>query len=826
VRITFLGTARTVTGSRRLIGASGARILPLLLLAPCLGAALPAMASTTAGAGDRLDSLLAVQRVRAGERAGALFAPIDQPETRNIAPEEVGDYRFLLANLPLSDLAALEARDLLENVRLARRARAELPWGATVPEELWRHYVLPCRISQEPFTRWRLRFLRELEPRVRSLPMAQAALEVNHWCHEQATYQPSDGRDQDPLTTCRAGLGRCEEEMVLAIAALRSVGIPARQCYTPYWAHTDDNHAWVEIWSEGAWSFLGACEPAPALGQAWFTDPARRAMLVVSQAFGAVPEGGTEPVLRREGRSTSVNSTAVYGPVKTLSVTVTDGRGRPLKNQRVLFNLFNYGGWMPALAQVTDEQGRVELACGLGTWLATAGDGRRAGLLEIAPDRTEAVLRLERPDRLSWPRAAEYAPPSRTDAPEQDAGLFFAEGLARGLVDTAAIRRADQAFQRRLQREDSLREGLVWGRWLPADEVPPGLAQRMTDLESSLSLAPDSLRLAPFLRGLRARDASARALGFYRRARGNWGELHRFLCGRAPVWVSEMELRWSRAAPDQDSLALERRLSLLEACSDKDLREIGGETLRDHEEALRAVGWPLEGDSLAWIRTRECVLPPRLDDEPCLPWRGELRRFLAAHPELAASRDDRALRRWLRRGLRLDQERDRLGAPLSPAQTLALGGGSRGDLERLYLGLCRARGLAARREPLSGRLERWEDGAWRAVRLFRDRGGAPSAPTGRLSITAADSLAGAALCLKDWCLARWEGDHLEALDLGWQQPLSALSFPLELPAGRYCLSAGRRREDGSAAVRMTWLTVEKGRETGVALELEPVEPTP
>ena len=32
----------------------------------------------------------------------------------------------------------------------------------------------------------------------------------------------------------------------------------SRQVYTPRWAHTDDNHAWVEAWVNGKWYFLGA----------------------------------------------------------------------------------------------------------------------------------------------------------------------------------------------------------------------------------------------------------------------------------------------------------------------------------------------------------------------------------------------------------------------------------------------------------------------------------------------------------------------------------------------------------------------------------------
>lgn len=58
------------------------------------------------------------------------------------------------------------------------------------------------------------------------------------------------------------------------VAALRTVGIPARQVYTPRWAHTDDNHAWVEAWADGQWYYLGACEPEPELNVAWFSSTA------------------------------------------------------------------------------------------------------------------------------------------------------------------------------------------------------------------------------------------------------------------------------------------------------------------------------------------------------------------------------------------------------------------------------------------------------------------------------------------------------------------------------------------------------------------------
>ena len=102
----------------------------------------------------------------------------------------------------------------------------------------------------------------ELADRVGGLSLHDAVLEVNHWCHERVTYKPSDGRTSGPLATLRTSWGRCGEESTLVVAALRAVGIPARQVYVPRWAHRDDNHAWVEAWIDGRWVTLDATPPA------------------------------------------------------------------------------------------------------------------------------------------------------------------------------------------------------------------------------------------------------------------------------------------------------------------------------------------------------------------------------------------------------------------------------------------------------------------------------------------------------------------------------------------------------------------------------------
>ena len=232
---------------------------------------------------------------------GDLFGIFDEPMTR----QEREAMMFLYAYMPVGDMTDYPGDFYLENVRSALATRREMPWGDIVSDELFRHFVLPVRVNNENLDDSRRVFHDQLAPRVEGLPMYDAILEVNHWCHEKANYQPSDARTSSPLATVRTAHGRCGEESTLLVAALRSVGIPARQVYTPRWAHTDDNHAWVEAWADGRWHFLGACEPEPVLDLGWFNAPASRGMLMHTKVFGYYD--GPEEVMKTTANYTEIN---------------------------------------------------------------------------------------------------------------------------------------------------------------------------------------------------------------------------------------------------------------------------------------------------------------------------------------------------------------------------------------------------------------------------------------------------------------------------------------------------------------------------------------
>lgn len=303
----------------------------------------------------------------------------------------------LYAGMPGPDSVSYSRDFYLANVDASIRAAREMPWGDRVPEKEFIHFVLPVRVNNEALDMSRPAFYEELAPRVKGMNMTDAALEVNHWCHEKVTYRPSDGRTSSPLSSVSQAIGRCGEESTFTVSALRSVGIPARQIYTPRWAHTDDNHAWVEVWTDGEWHFLGACEPEPVLDLAWFNLPASRGMMMNTKVAGSYP--GPEEILETTPVTTMINVTSNYAPVRTATVEVVDEKGRPVEDATVDFCLYNYAEFYKLATKKSDARGKADLLCGLGDMMVWASKDGRFGMAHSKGNDRKTRVVLRRPEK-------------------------------------------------------------------------------------------------------------------------------------------------------------------------------------------------------------------------------------------------------------------------------------------------------------------------------------------------------------------------------------------------------------------------------------------
>lgn len=279
-----------------------------------------------------------------------------------------------LGTLPASDVASVPLAVIVAYARHALFLRDNSPYCRDVPEDIFLHHVFYPRVNSEDLVDCREFFYHRLAGVVAGLDGVQAALAVNRWCAAHMTYETTDPRSINPLTAYSCGLGRCGEESTFAVTAFRAVGIPARQIYVPWWSHCDDNHAWVEVYVEGNWHFLGACEPEPVLDRGWFSAAASRAMLVCSRRFCDFTGQGLkdEAMTQRQGICRMDNQTRRYAATANLTVTVHHPAGEPVSGAWVRFSVVNMAAPAVIAALETGADGRVHLETGLGSCLVEA----------------------------------------------------------------------------------------------------------------------------------------------------------------------------------------------------------------------------------------------------------------------------------------------------------------------------------------------------------------------------------------------------------------------------------------------------------------------
>lgn len=370
---------------------------------------------------------------------GELFAILDDASLSTYEQEAL---EFFYAYMPLADITDYPGEFHLMNIRASQRAAEEMAWGKNIPEDLFRHFVLPVRVNNEQLDSARVVFYKELKDRVKSLSLYDAILEVNHWCHEKAVYMPSDARTSSPLATVSTAYGRCGEESTLLVAALRSVGIPARQVYTPRWAHTDDNHAWVEAWADGKWHFLGACEPEPVLDLGWFNAPASRGMLMHTKVFGRYE--GKEEVMSVNPTYTEINVIDNYAPTAQAKVIVKDEAGNPVPDACVEFKLYNYAEFYTVATKHTDDGGVCGLTAGKGDMLVWASKDGRFGFSKLSfGKQPELTVILDKQAGDSFTVDIDIVPPAES----------------ANLPEVTPEQRAEN--DRRLAIEDSIRNVYV-----------------------------------------------------------------------------------------------------------------------------------------------------------------------------------------------------------------------------------------------------------------------------------------------------------------------------------------------------------------------------
>ncbi len=664
---------------------------------------------------------------------------------------------FLYGTMPLCDAADCEPELFYSYVRHALFLRRTKPWTAELPEAVFLNYVLCPRVNNEAIVDCRSLFYEMVKPLLKAktarINIEETVKEINYWCAAQVSYAASDERTLDPVGVFHSGSGRCGEESTFLVSVLRSVGIAARQVYTPRWAHCDDNHAWAEVWIGGQWRFLGACEPEEVLDKGWFTNASSRAMLVHSRVFSDFQDGGAadpQEVTAREGAAILLNDTCTYAKTRPLTVVVKDSVGNPVSGARVSFRLLNGAEYFSIAERYTDEDGQVRLHLGLGSILLHVSDGNNCAE-QLADNRREGPVEVtlskkgREPERCKslWQYLDHVAP---SDFPMHPAELT-PEQRQRGKE------RRQKAQQRRKDKLAALER--------QAQEQAGRLAGGRGDTTGALA-------------GEQIREILS--LSF-----GNYPQIVRFL----------------EAHPEKEAL------EFLSVLTKKDYRDICAQLLEEHyiqglkvreysyETFLKGEGQARRGELFL-----SCVWNPRIRYEAITPYRTFLSAVLTPQQKEAFRQEPELVWRWIRDSICPEtgaavKSRNYAPVATSPAGVLRIGAGTLTEQRTLFVALCRTLGIPARLHPASQEAEYYRNHAFHRV---EDPG--QEEKKARLTLTHTGGEApeyGLA-----WTIGRWNGENqrFETLELSGERFTDG-ALTLWLTEGIYRLITTVRLPDGN-----------------------------
>jgi len=280
--------------------------------------------------------------------------------------------------------------------------------GLNYSPEFFLSYVAKQSVSDERITLYRKAMLDDGLSLALSIsdPMLRFR-ETSSWCVEKLQFQQTSGRDQAPLDITQKSLtGRCEEMQILFVAAARTVGIPSRPASTPWWAHTDNNHAWAEVYIDGAWHYTGDMDNAYWLDQTWFSKLVDKTVLILTE--GSLPAKEDE-VLIKSRYASVINSTPNYVQERTRSISIDclDEEGQPLGDTRIGIMVYNWSALRAITVLKTDAEGHLSFSSGCGDFYISAyNDGKKALQLVRASEQPRITLSITLSDKELGPTDA------------------------------------------------------------------------------------------------------------------------------------------------------------------------------------------------------------------------------------------------------------------------------------------------------------------------------------------------------------------------------------------------------------------------------------
>ncbi len=682
--------------------------------------------------------------------------------------EERQALTFLYSAMPVSDMLDYPAALFLDYAKHGVYLWQDGPFSGRIPEHIFADYVLHHRINNEDITKTRKFFHDRIQETgsVRTDFLYNAAVDINYWCAGEATYRSTDNRTQNPCTMYGAAIGRCGEESTLTVTALRSMGVPARQVYAPLWSHCDDNHAWVEVWCDGQWYFLGACEPEPLLNRGWFQEASSRAMMVHSRWFDSCEP--KEEQVGKKGAVRILNHLSRYAPTVSLSVKAEDEEGNLLPGVKVEFQVLNQGAF-GTIAEVwtgcePENYGIAGLVTGYGDLQVSAGGYREShkGKEWLYGERRIPLHCMEDKQKAEFVVKMKSLP----ECPEESMEFVF-----------HAPRTGYKAFSS--DREETGKQRL--------DEM---ILHRNQKEKNFYEEAEASNVLMLFKSQNRSQ-----AEEILRSARGNMREMIRFLEWDAAEYLPSA---WKKGDGH------EWKLKVLNTLREKDYWDIDADILKDC--CINAFPY---AENLPEDIFFPFLLSPRVSDEMLRPCRTMLSRYLSKDVTEEVRKCPAILWKAVDEEIRSLPKEEYEDLITSSYHCLRGGIGSRHSKKVLCVNLCRSLGIPARLNPFDGTVEYYDGEDFTAAEYLAD-----------------DRKCRLILCEDDSTehrpkLSDWEHYSLERFEEGRFLRLWPHQIPdrikdgeleLKLRPGIYRILTSDRRKNGDQIVKMTVFSLKEGED--------------
>lgn len=370
-----------------------------------------------------------------------------------------------------SDLEHASADFLIAHLEGAFDAWRSLPWAKSISYEAFREHILPYRGSNEPLDLWRAPASKRLETLVTELRASsekdvrvigeRVRSTVHPWVAFSDLYYVHP-TDQSYTEMTEDKRGRCEDITNMVSFGMRSVATMCASDYTPWWAASDNNHAWEVVLDEQGRGRAGLAGRAAKVYRKTFAHQ--------ESSLGAIKQE-KETVPRWLSGTHYIDVTAEYQPVSAVTVRLE----KPPEGQRFAYlAVFNGGAWRPI------HWGHIVDAPGIGTNVAFSALGRNICYLPMyhidgvdVPASAPFILDADGiPHTLKASEAADVTLVASTTKPDiQD-------------PDTGRIK------ARTMVKPDAAYELFVWkdGGWKSIGRREQGEETRVFE-----SLAPDGL---------------------------------------------------------------------------------------------------------------------------------------------------------------------------------------------------------------------------------------------------------------------------------------------------------------------------------------------